>query len=318
MKVAFFAEGIAHGKIPRDYENMRTDMAWICASDAIRIPYFETKKLVEANEKFDVGVCIIPKRLDLGHKNHALEQSDIPRIKQLCNKVVSMQEGPHWYFQDYALEQQIWYYNLLQEMDEIFVHNEQDAVYFRGLTGKPCKVMRTLMIEDTLKDIPLNNGEGVMIGGNFCQWYGGFDSYIVAQEFNEQIYIPSMGRKIPGEEQMENLTHLPYLKWNNWVAELSKRKYAVHLMRTQAAGTFALNCAYLGVPCIGYKGLDTQEICHPLTSVSIGDLETAKELVHKLKTVPEFYKLCSETAIKRYKNEFSEQHWKKQFYENLR
>ncbi len=311
MKIAFFAEGEAFGKVPRNYPNMRTDMAWMCASNAARIPYYKTKTL---DEKFDLGICIIPKRLDLSHANFALEQDDIPRIKQMCKKVVSMQEGPHWYFQDYPLEQQIWYYNLLQEMDEIFVHNEQDAVYYTGLTGKRCKVLRTLLIEDTIKDIPANNNKtGVMIGGNFCHWYGGFDSYIVAQEFEDQIYIPSMGRKIEGEEQMENLEHLPYLTWNNWMAELSKRKYAVHLMRTQAAGTFALNCAYFGIPCIGYKGLDTQEICHPLTTVDIGDLEKAKEIAHKLKTVPSFYKLCSETAVKRYNNEYTEDKWLERF-----
>ena len=311
MKIAFFAEGQAFGKVPRDYTNMRTDMAWICAADAVRIPYYETKNITD---KFDLGVCIIPKRLDLSHKNFTLEQSDIPRIKNICSKVVSMQEGPHWYFQDYPLEQQIWYYNLLQEMDEIFVHNEMDATYFRGLTGKQCKVMRTLLIEDSIKDIPKDNiGSGTMIGGNFCHWYGGFDSYIVAQEFGEDIFVPSMGRKIEGEEQMENLNHLPYMEWNNWMAELSKRKYGVHLMRTQAAGTFALNCAYLGKPCIGYKGLDTQEICHPLTTVEIGDIETAKELARKLKTVPSFYKLCSETALKRYNNEYKEEVWLQRF-----
>ena len=312
MKIAFFTEGEAFGLIPRDYPNMRTDMAWICASEAVRIPFMKTEEL--QNERFDLGICIIPKRLDLTHKQHALEQSDIPRIKQMCSKVVSMQEGPHWYFQDYPLEQQIWYYNLLQEMDEVFVHNEMDATYFRGLTGKSCKVMRTLLIEDCIKDIPRDyTGSGVMIGGNFCHWYGGFDSYIVAQEFGEEVSVPSMGRKIKGEEQMENLNHLPYMTWNNWMAELSKRKYAVHLMRTQAAGTFALNCAYFGIPCIGYKGLDTQEICHPLTTVDIGDLERAKEIAHKLKTVPSFYKLCSETAVKRYNNEYTEEKWLERF-----
>jgi len=103
------------------------------------------------------------------------------------------------------------------------------------------------------------------------------------------------------------------MDWTYWVAELSKRTYGVHLMRTHAAGTFALNCAYLGIPCIGYEGLDTQEICHPLTTVKVGDLERAKELAHKLKTVPNFYKLCSDTAIKRYNNEYTEEKWLTRF-----
>ena len=194
-----------------------------------------------------------------------------------------MQEGPHWYFQDYPLEQQIWFYNILLEMDFLFVHNEIDKRYFEGLTNKQCKVLPSLMIEDMLKDIPKIKGEGVMIGGNFWQWYGGFDSYITAQEFQEQIYIPSMGRRIEGEEQMDNLNHLQYMNWTNWIAELSKRKNGVHLMRTHAAGTFALNCAYLGIPCIGYEGLDTQMLCHPSCTVDVGDITKAKQTAEILR-----------------------------------
>ena len=51
MKIAFFTEGQAFGKVPRDYNNMRTDMAWICASNATRIPYYETKNIKEKLRK---------------------------------------------------------------------------------------------------------------------------------------------------------------------------------------------------------------------------------------------------------------------------
>ena len=44
-------------------------------------------------------------------------------------------------------------------------------------------------------------------------------------------------------------------------------------MRTHAAGTFAMNCGFHGIPCVGYNGLDTQEILHPPTTVDIGDLD---------------------------------------------
>ena len=253
--------------------------------------------------EYDLGICIIPK------KN---PQFNVDRIRNNCKQIASMQEGPHWFFQDYPLDQQIWFFNILQEMDFLFVHNRLDATYFRGLTGKDCKIMRSLMIEDMIKQLPKGGNTGVMIGGNFCHWYGGFDSYIIAQQYNSDVSIPSMGRRIQGEEQMENLNHLPYMEWVNWIAELSKRKIGVHLMRTHAAGTFALNCAYLGIPCIGYDGLDTQEICHPLTTVQVGDLEKAKEIVDKLKN-PNFYKLCSETALKRYNIEYTEDTWLTRF-----
>ena len=152
--------------------------------------------------------------------------------------------------------------------------------------------MPTLMIEDLIKDLPQVERKNIMMGGNFCSWYGGFDSYMVAQEADCPIYVPTMGRKIEGEEHMPNLNHLPYMDWLNWIKELNKFKYGIHLMRTQAAGTFALNCAYLGIPCIGYEGLDTQEKCHPKLTVQLGDLASAKELLTLLTQDKDFYQEC--------------------------
>ena len=304
MKIAFFTEGQYRGKVDRTNPNMRTDLAWICALQADHHNIHGG----DINDHYDLGIIIIPKK----NSNFSID-----RIKNSCKQIASMQEGPHWYFQDYTLDQQIWFFNTLMEMDFLFVHNELDKKYFKGLTGKECRILPSLMIEDTLVDIPISNGNGVMIGGNFCYWYGGFDSYMVAQEFEEQIYIPSMGRKIPGEEQMENLQHLPYMNWTNWIAELSKRKYGVHLMRTHAAGTFALNCAYLGIPCIGYKGLDTQEICHPDCTVEVGDIENAKQIAEKLRKNEKFYLYCSNIAKEKYKEYYHEDKFnttfKKQF-----
>ena len=139
-----------------------------------------------------------------------------------------------------------------------------------------------------------------------CRWYGGFDSYVVAQQFEEEIYAPSMGRKKDDEVGMHNLTHLPYMNWVEWVNNLSNYKYAVHLMPTQAAGTFALNCAYHGIPCIGYKGLDTQELCFPQLTVDMGDLKTARELANKLKEDKTFYGFISNKAKNNYNTFFGE------------
>ena len=137
---------------------------------------------------------------------------------------------------------------------------------------------------------------------------------MVAQEFGTDVCVPSMGRKIEGEEQMENLTHLSYLNWTNWITELSKRKYGVHLMRTHAAGTFALNCAYLGIPCIGYEGLDTQMICHPDCTVELGNIVQAKEIAKKLRKDEEFYLYCNNKAKERYNQFYHEDKFIKQFY----
>ena len=107
-----------------------------------------------------------------------------------------------------------------------------------------------------------------------------------------------MGRRQPGEEQL--IEHLPYMNWKQWIHKLNEFKYGVHLMRTHAAGTFALNCAYLGIPCIGYEGLDTQRILHPNLTVKDGDLDTARKLIEKLYNDEEFLILCSQQAREMY------------------
>ncbi len=296
MNIAFFCEGNIKGKIPRNYPNMRTDLAWICALGADRIPLDQIP-----NKKYDLGIVIIPKQNP---------QFKLETLKLYCKEIAVMQEGPNWYWQDYPLNQQIWYYNTIQEADFMFVHNESDKKYYEGLTNKECKILPSLMIEDSIKNLPQVERKNIITGGNFCSWYGGFDSYIVAQETHCPIYTPSMGRKIEGEEQMPNLNHLPYMNWVEWIKTLNNFKYGVHMMRTHAAGTFALNCAYLGIPCIGYEGLDTQEKCHPHLTVKLGDLATAKEKLILLQTDQEFYNDCSKTTIENYKKYYHESKFK--------
>jgi len=127
-----------------------------------------------------------------------------------------------------------------------------------------------------------------------------------------------MGRKVIGEEQMPRLTHLQYMDWTQWITTLNTFKYGVHLMRTHAAGTFALNCAYLGIPCIGYKGLDTQEICHPDCTIEFGDITKSKQIAEKLRIDDEFYLYCSNIAKENYKEYFNEDKFNTTIKEQLK
>lgn len=299
MRIAFFTEMGFSGKIPRGHTNMRTEFAWMCALNADHYNI-----LSKPNQRYDLGIVIIPK------KNPGF---DISNLKQYCDKIAIMQEGPNWYWQDYTLEQQIWYFNTLTSADIIFTHNTADERYYQGLTNHPdVRVMSSLMIEESIPLLPSIERKGVMIGGNFVSWYGGFDSMIIAQEFEEEIWAPTMGRKQPGEDQL--VKHLPYMEWNEWIKTLNNFKYGVHLMRTHAAGTFALNCAYLGIPCIGYEGLDTQEICHPELTVKLGDLKAARKLAIKLKNDNTFYNRNSELAKLKHTQNYTEY----KFLENLK
>lgn len=295
MKLAVFTEMRFTGKVPRNHTNMRTEFAWMVALDADHYNIDEVP-----NKKYDLGIVIIP-------KNNP--QFNFEKLKKHCNKVAIMQEGPHWYFQDYSLENQIKYFNTLTSADIIFVHNKADKIYYKGLTGhKDIRVMRSLMIDEAIGETNEVNRKGVIIGGNFVNWYGGFDSYIVANSQFDVVSAPTMGRKQEGEEQLLNL--LPYMNWKEWIHKLNEFKIGVHLMRTHAAGTFALNCAYLGIPCIGYKGLDTQELCHPNLTVNIGDLVEAKYLIDKLVNDNNFYKNCCFDARENYKALYHESKFK--------
>ena len=304
MNIAFFTEMGFEGKVSRTHENMRTEFAWMCALDA---DHYNINSI--PSKQYDLGIVIIPKKNPIG----------IEYIKGLskCAKSGVMQEGPHWYFQDYELAQQIIYYNSLIQADIIFTHNDLDKNYYEGLTGhKDVRVMKSLMIEDAIGELKEVKRNGVIIGGNFVNWYGGFDSYIVAREITDKVYAPSMGRKQSGEEEI--VEHLPYMNWKEWIHKLNEFKIGIHLMRTHAAGTFALNCAYLGIPCIGYKGLDTQMACHPDTTIELGNILKAKQIAKKLRNDEDFYLYCSKVAKENYRKLYHENKFNTTFSEQFK
>ena len=294
MKVAFFSETGDNKKYPRDFPNARTEVAWCLALDAPMCSLHARPK-----EQFDLGIVIIPKEQP---------KVSLDYIRGCCDKVAVMQEGPHWYFQDYEIDKQFHYYNTLMDADWVYCHNESDVNYYLGLGCKDVRVMRSLMIPHNL--VPRNEwGDETIIGGNFVSWYGGFDSYIVAREIGDPMSAPSMGRKQPQEDAIEDIKYMDYMSWREWISALSQFNIGVHLMRTHAAGTFAMNCAFHGIPCIGYRGLDTQERCHPNLSVDVGDLETAVKLAKRLKSDIGYYDACSDQAHMGFSEYYTEYKW---------
>ena len=295
MKISFFSESGNNQKYPRDFPNSRTEVGWCLALDA---PMCALNVLPD--EHFDLGIVIVPK---------ANPNVNLDFIRNRCDKVAVMQEGPHWYFQDYDIEKQFNFYNTLMGADWVYSHNTSDVKYYKGLGCKDVRVMRSLMIPEGLQRRSEWSGVTI-IGGNFVNWYGGFDSYMVAREIGDPIVAPSMGRKQDNEDAIPDIQYLPYLFWREWIDNLSQYNIGVHLMRTHAAGTFAMNCGFHGIPCIGYKGLDTQEILHPLLSVDMGDLEQAISLGKRLKEDSDFYIECSETSLEMFEKFYTERAWK--------
>ena len=297
-KIIFFSESETFGKAPRDFEDARTEFSWSIMLDAEWCPIG-----VKPDKRYDLGIVIIP-------KNNP--NVNIELFRQVCDKVAVMQEGPHWYFQDYPVDKQIHYINTLRNADWVYCHNESDVDYYLGLDCKDVRVMRSMMIPERLDSVGYSKEKsGTLLGGNFVSWYGGMDSYLVASDVPEKKYGVSMGRKQEQEDSIDDITYLPYMTWREWMKNIGQYKFGVHLMRTHAAGTFSMNLSFHGTPVIGYSGLDTQELLHPQTTVAVGDLRTAKLIMRRLYEDESFYKECSLQTKELFDKHYSEEAWMK-------
>jgi len=308
MKILFLTEGGYQGKIPRNHPNMRTDLAWICATGAVHYPILALHTL--PSDSYDFGIIIIPK-----NKEQLFNYPIIEQMKRVCTKIGTMQESTYWYWQGGTVQSQLWYHNILQSMDIIFCHNDMDLKYYKGITDVRCELLATLMITDYIKECNIEK-QGVMIGGNWVTAYRGFDSYIIGKILSDNISAPTTGRMKP-DEKILDINHLAWITWLEWMYELSKYKYGVQL-GTAAAGTFNLNCSYLGIPCIGYDNVNTQKYLHPNLSVPDGDIEQARKLVIKLKQNPDFYDQVSKETKELFLKHYSEQIFLKKWEQILK
>ncbi len=296
ISIAFFTEGGYQGKVPRDNPNMRTDMAWICALEADHYPLPLITQIQD--KQYDLGIAIIPKK-----KKPFLNLDLAQELQRTCKVCSVMQESTYYLWQDDPVEDQVWYLNNLSGIDFMFVHNDIDLQYYNGLLEKPCEKLPTVMVTDHIKTSK-EKIDATMIGGNLVSIYRGIDSYMIAREINLPIHALSTGRK-PLREEEVGINHIPWVTWLSWMEELSKFKYAVQI-GTGAAGSFNLNCAYLGIPCIGLKSLTTQNLCFPDLSIGNVDLLKGKKLIHKLRNDQDFYDHCVKHGKENYNKHFSE------------
>ena len=311
MKVGFFTEAGYQGKVDRNIP-MRTDQAWVCALNATHhpIPDIIVNGCVE---QYDIGIVIIPKttggntgasknpfdRDNLTKQNYPLIQT----IKTICDKVFVMQESTHWDWQEDSVETMVWYYNQFVEAHGILCHNDIDIPYFEGITNNPCYILPTLMVDDFIKRSDVKEDK-VFVAGNWHTTYRGFDAWVIGQEFELPMYGFKSGKFQPNEE-INGINYLPWMNWFQFMNELSKCKYGVQCYQA-SAGQFPLNCAFLGVPCIGYNDINTQRDLFPDLSVNRGDIKKARILVNKIKNDLDFYNEVSTKAIKLYNKLYRE------------
>jgi len=322
MKIAFLSETNYRGKWPYNFPNARTEVAWQIALDA---DHFNILEYLNVKD-YDWVFLILPKG-GVGLNSEGIRLNDQPNrfaslyasnfiedLKKRNKRVAYVQEGPSWYVNDFSLPDQFNYYNTVAECDAIFAHNDYDTAWYAGLfPNKKVTTIPTLMIEELIRTISPAPEPQTIIGGNFCRWYGGFQSFIVASELQVPVYVQTSHCSQPGEDQIPNLHVLPRLIWIDWIKTLATFRYAVHLMPTVAAGTFSLNCAYFGIPCIGNQRVDTQRVCHPQLSVEAEDVRTARDMAIRLLMDTKFYDECSKEAKWNY-DKFRIDIWQNKMY----
>ena len=78
----------------------------------------------------------------------------------------------------------------------------------------------TLMIEDQLLSArKIEKQDKTMIGGNCSDWYGGFDSYLMEDIYENPIDMPKM-RNVDLHDQLPRLTILPHIWFTDWIHKL--------------------------------------------------------------------------------------------------
>lgn len=301
LKIAFVTENQFTGKINPLATNRRTDVEWIIMLDATHFHWSQINENPNLLREFDATIFILP-------KTHPEQINTIRKCQGITTRIL-MQEGPSNYWLDYPTQIQIEYYNLLQEMDAIFCHNEYDKKYYQSITSKPVYIMPTFInLAFILQNIqhPKKLDNSVFIAGNAGNWYNGVTSALVIRDIPEIkiVGFPTMGRKLPNEEILmsmitnKEVKYVPFCDWSKFAQTLGFFKYAVHMMPTIAAASFQLQCAAMGVACIGNRDVDTQRICFPDLCVKPYDIRRARELLHQLVEDNDFYEMIIQKARK--------------------
>jgi hypothetical protein len=152
----------------------------------------------------------------------------------------------------------------------------------------------------------------IIINGPFTMEYNALSQVLLAHTTGMDIDIPPMGESRMPKDSWEmadsiGVNYLNYMSWIDWMYNLSRYKIGYMLMPSAASGSFALNCGYLGIPCIGYQKADTQKLLFPDLSIDVYDNKKALDLTSKLVSDSNFYNYVSDYAKQSYSKNFTKQ-----------
>jgi|TARA_R100000005_G_C4988741_1_gene196533 hypothetical protein len=305
------------GKFPKDYPYMRVFESQIYYLDATHLPITEilmNDKKYDGDLWWNIGKGGFEKQYISYLFNNFQNTTEL--LKRKFDNVFIYQDGEIGWWNQVDVKLQVWWYNQLSTSDKIFVPNETDVDFYKGMfPDTKIGVMRSVMTDDGLdKSKFLNKEDRAIVSGPCTYEYNGFPQVILASNLGIPIDIPPMGQdRMPKDswEMAENIgvNYLEYMTWIDWMYNLSRYSYGFMLMNTTASGSFALNCAYHGIPCIGDIKADTQRILFPELSVGTYEIGKGLQLLKKLKNDKVYYNDVSQKAKEMYDLHFTKEEY---------
>jgi len=303
------------GYFPINYPNLRVLETQLLYLEAYHLPIqkiFNEGKTYKGSLLYNIGKGGFEKPYisDLYHNYHNV----VSLLQEKFDEVYIYQDGEIGWWNQVDTRLQAWWYNQLRAANGILVPNSTDIPFYKGLfPDKEIKVIRSVMTDEGLDKTKFKPQENrTIVTGPLTREYNGFSQVLIAHNADMPIDIPPMGESRMPKDSWEmapnlGINYLQYMSWVDWMYNLSRYKIGYMMSTATASGSFALNCAYLGIPCIGDKRADTQSILFPDLAIDVFDNKKALDLTTKLKNDLDFYIEVSNKAKRLYKKEFTKE-----------
>ena len=303
------------GYFPVNYPNLRVLETQLLYLEAYHLPIHKILtegKTYKGSLLYNIGKGDFEKPYisELYHNYHNI----VGLLQEKFDGVYIYQDGEIGWWNQVDTRLQAWWYNQLIASDGILVPNSTDVSFYKGIfPNKKIKVIRSVMTDEGLDKTKFKPQENrTIVTGPLTREYNGFSQVLIAHNADMPIDIPPMGESRMPKDSWEmapnlGINYLKYMSWVDWMYNLSRYKIGYMMSAATASGSFALNCAYLGIPCIGDKRADTQSILFPDLAIDVFDNKKAFDLTLKLKKDLDFYIEVSNKAKRLYKKEFTKE-----------
>ena len=303
------------GYFPVNYPNLRVLETQLLYLEAYHLPIHKILndgKTYKGSILYNIGKGGFEKPYisDLYHNYHNV----VSLLQEKFDEIYIYQDGEIGWWNQVDTRLQAWWYNQLRAANGILVPNSTDIPFYKGLfPDKKIKIIRSVMTDEGLDKTKFKPQENrTIVTGPLTREYNGFSQVLIAHNADMPIDIPPMGESRMPKDSWEmapnlGINYLNYMSWVDWMYNLSRYKIGYMMSAATASGSFALNCAYLGIPCIGDKRADTQSILFPDLAIDVFDNKKALDLTLKLKKDLDFYIEVSNKAKRLYKKEFTKE-----------